>query len=178
MICVTGQLLRCLWAPWKDHAHWGQGWPRLGGCSLLSGGSRASHMTEDWEGSAGGRPQAEGRAVPQYGCCVALWLVGWLAGWLAGWLPGCRLPSPNQACREWEWEWECKCEGRSAICRPTSWLHCSSPPQERMSAMSQLQPSDSSAAGPGVDQIQVTCGAINIDCCTPSRKPATGRRTR
>jgi hypothetical protein len=165
MICVTGQLLRCLWAPWKDHAHWGQGWPRLGGCSLLSGGSRASHMTEDWEGSAGRERRKEGHrprvALDHstmvwllYGSttvwllygCTTVWLP-LLYGWLAGWLPpsfskpGVRVGSGSA--RE---------EAPSAARRAGSTAPV--PPQERMSAMSQLQPSDSSAAGPGVDQIR------------------------
>jgi hypothetical protein len=90
-------------------------------------------------------------AVWLYHSMAAVWLYHSIAAaavWLAGWLPpsfskpGVRVGVGVGV------------RGKKRHLPPDELAPLLRSPQERMSAMSQLQPSDSSAAGPGVDQIR------------------------
>jgi hypothetical protein len=83
MICVTGQLLRCLSTPWKTGPGWRvfiAQWRQPSQPHDRGLGMKRRQRRE--------RRKATGRGSPLFGCCLAaVWLLYFVLVCMAGWLP-------------------------------------------------------------------------------------------
>jgi hypothetical protein len=116
MICVTGQLLRCLSTPWKTGPGWRvfiAQWRQPSQPHDRGLGRKRRQRRE--------RRKATGRGSPLFGCCLAAVLRTCMYGWLAA---ACILDCEWECERECEWE-----EAPSAAPKGSS--HCSSSPLPR-----------------------------------------------